>query len=50
MMESSKISDVTKIIDRYDAYEWYLQLGPLSNATLNTFKEAAELERLRQSS
>ena len=33
MMESSKeISDVTKIIDRYDAYEWYLNLGPLSNA------------------
>ncbi len=33
MMESSKeISDVTKIVDKFDAYEWYLNLGPLSNA------------------
>jgi len=33
MMESSKeIADVSAIIDRYDAYEWYLDLGPLSNA------------------
>jgi uncharacterized protein len=32
MMESSKeITDVTKVIDRFDAYEWYLALGPLSN-------------------
>jgi len=39
MMESSKeISDVTKIIDRYDAYEWYLQLGPLSNANAKYFQ------------
>jgi hypothetical protein len=31
-MESSKeISDVTTVIDRFDAYEWYLALGPLSN-------------------
>jgi hypothetical protein len=31
-MESSKeISDVTSVIDRFDAYEWYLALGPLSN-------------------
>lgn len=33
MMESSKeITDPTKIIDKLDAYEWYLNLGPLSNA------------------
>jgi hypothetical protein len=32
MMESSKgITDVTTVIDRFDAYEWYLNLGPLSN-------------------
>ena len=32
MMESSKeITDVTTVIDRFDAYEWYLELGPLSN-------------------
>jgi putative CocE/NonD family hydrolase len=32
MMESSKeITDVTTVIDRFDAYEWYLGLGPLSN-------------------
>jgi putative CocE/NonD family hydrolase len=31
-MESSKeISDVSSVIDRYDTYEWYLHLGPLSN-------------------
>jgi uncharacterized protein len=39
MMESSKeISDVSAIIDRYDAYEWYLGLGPLSNANSTYFK------------
>jgi uncharacterized protein len=33
MMESSKeITDVSSVIDRFDAYEWYLNLGPLSNA------------------
>ena len=33
MMESSKeITDVSSVIDRFDAYEWYLKLGPLSNA------------------
>jgi putative CocE/NonD family hydrolase len=33
MMESSKeITDVSSVIDRFDAYEWYLGLGPLSNA------------------
>jgi len=38
MMESSKeISDVTAIIDRFDAYEWYLNLGPLSNADAKYF-------------
>jgi uncharacterized protein len=38
MMESSKeISDVTKIIDKLDAYEWYLKLGPLSNADQKYF-------------
>ncbi len=32
MMESSKeISDVSAVVDRYDAYDWYLALGPLSN-------------------
>ena len=39
MMESSKeISDVSGIIDRFDAYEWYLSLGPLSNANAKYFK------------
>ena len=39
MMESSKeITDVTKIIDRYDAYEWYLALGPLANANAKYFQ------------
>ena len=39
MMESSKeITDVTKLIDRFDAYEWYLDLGPLSNANEKHFK------------
>jgi hypothetical protein len=38
MMESSKeISDVTAVIDRFDAYEWYLALGPLSNADSKYF-------------
>ncbi|HTS26812.1 MAG TPA: CocE/NonD family hydrolase [Bryobacteraceae bacterium] len=33
MMESSKeITDRARLIDRYDAYEWYLGLGALSNA------------------
>jgi hypothetical protein len=32
MMESSKeIANVSEVIDRFDAYEWYLELGPLSN-------------------
>lgn len=38
MMESSKeISDPSAIIDRYDAYEWYLNLGPLSNVDAKYF-------------
>jgi putative CocE/NonD family hydrolase len=33
MMESSKeIADVTQVVDRHDAYDWYLRLGALSNA------------------
>jgi uncharacterized protein len=40
MMESSKeITDPTKIIDRYDAYEWYLALGPLANANAKYFQD-----------
>jgi putative CocE/NonD family hydrolase len=31
-MESSKeITDVSKVIDRFDVFDWYLKLGPLSN-------------------
>src|SRR5438132_4546468 len=31
-MESSKeISDVSRVIDRFDTYEWYLGIGPLTN-------------------
>jgi putative CocE/NonD family hydrolase len=38
MMESSKeISNVAAVVDRYDAYEWYLGLGPLSNADAKYF-------------
>jgi uncharacterized protein len=38
MMESSKeISDVAVVIDARDAYEWYLGLGPLSNANAKYF-------------
>ncbi len=39
MMESSKeITSPTNIINRYDAYEWYLELGPLSNANARYFQ------------
>ena len=39
MMESSKqVSDVTTIIDRHDAYDWYLKLGALSNVNAKYFK------------
>ncbi|MGH9961824.1 MAG: CocE/NonD family hydrolase, partial [Pyrinomonadaceae bacterium] len=38
MMESSKeIADVSAIIDRFDVYEWYLALGPLSNVEAKYF-------------
>ena len=38
MMESSKeIANVTAVVDRFDAYEWYLNLGPLSNADAKYF-------------
>jgi putative CocE/NonD family hydrolase len=38
MMESSKeISNVLNVVDRFDAYEWYLRLGPLSNADAKYF-------------
>jgi putative CocE/NonD family hydrolase len=38
MMESSKeIANVADVIDRFDAYEWYLNLGPLSNADAKYF-------------
>jgi uncharacterized protein len=38
MMESSKeISDISGVIDRFDAYEWYLSLGPLSSANAKYF-------------
>ena len=39
MMESSKeMTDVRQLIDRFDSYEWYLDLGPLSNANEKYFK------------
>src|SRR5678816_792983 len=39
MMESGKeIADVTKVVDKLDAYEWYLKLGPLSNADQKYFQ------------
>ncbi|HSE32442.1 MAG TPA: CocE/NonD family hydrolase [Pyrinomonadaceae bacterium] len=38
MMESSKeITDVSKIIDTFDAYEWYLKLGSLANVETKYF-------------
>jgi len=38
VVESSKeISNVAAVIDSYDAYEWYLGLGPLSNADAKYF-------------
>jgi putative CocE/NonD family hydrolase len=39
MMESSKeISDVSKVIDTFDTYEWYLKLGSLANVEANYFQ------------
>ena len=38
MMESSKeIANPSAIIDRYDTYEWYLNLGPLANVNAKYF-------------
>jgi putative CocE/NonD family hydrolase len=39
-MESSKeVSDPSAIIDQYDTYEWYLDLGPLSTVNEKYFRE-----------
>ena len=41
MMESSKeITSAATLIDRYDTYDWYLELGPLSNVNRRFFREA----------
>ena len=41
MMESSKeITPTSTLIDRYDTYDWYLELGPLSNANRRYFRES----------
>jgi putative CocE/NonD family hydrolase len=41
MMESSKeITSASKLIDRYDTYEWYLDLGPLANVNRQHFRES----------
>jgi putative CocE/NonD family hydrolase len=41
MMESSKeITNAASLIDRYDTYDWYLELGPLSNVNRKFFREA----------
>ena len=38
MMESSKeIADVSKVIDTFDTYEWYLKLGTLANVETKYF-------------
>ena len=52
MMESSKeITSPATLIDRYDTYEWYLELGSLANANRRYFQRvASKLERLRPSS
>ena len=58
MMESSKeITSPATLIDRYDTYEWYLELGSLANAeptyssreslpTWNDFVRSSRLRRL----
>ena len=39
MMESSKeISDPAKVVDTFDTYQWYLNLGPLSNVETKYFQ------------
>ena len=41
MMESSKeMTPTATLIDRYDTYDWYLELGPLSNANRRHFRES----------
>ena len=41
MMESSKeMTPPATLIDRYDTYDWYLELGPLSNANRRYFRES----------
>lgn len=40
LMESSKEnSDISSMIDRYDMYDWYLNLGALSNVDAKYFKK-----------
>ena len=39
MMESSKeIADVSKVIDTFDTYDWYLKLGSLANVETKYFQ------------
>jgi putative CocE/NonD family hydrolase len=41
MMESSKeITNAATLIDRYDTYDWYLELGPLANVNRRHFRES----------
>jgi putative CocE/NonD family hydrolase len=41
MMESSKeVTNAATLIDRYDTYDWYLELGPLSNVNRRHFRES----------
>ena len=41
MMESSKeMVSAATLIDRHDTYDWYLELGPLSNANRRYFRES----------
>jgi putative CocE/NonD family hydrolase len=41
MMESSKeITPPATLIDRYDTYDWYLELGSLANANRRYFRES----------
>ena len=49
MMESSKeITPPATLIDRYDTYDWYLELGPLVERQSPLLpRVAADLERLR---
>lgn len=41
MMESSKeITDTAKLVNNYDVYQWYLNLGALSNVDAKYFKKS----------